>query len=567
MGQKSNKDFKLIDIGAREIVVLGQYTGLSYATLSYVCGSSETLWKLPKASDRWFTDFEGKRRHPLPTQVPQTIADAMVVAQQVGLSYLWVDSFCISQDDPVELATQINAMYEIYTYATLCIVAASAKDSQSGIPGISSPRRIFRGGQVHISDCLTLGLPHPRFEELLEVSSYMGRAWCFQELILSKRCLIFTETEAFFYCAESSYRESHTKSRREHWSRSESNAYRIGNSTIIRNAGRSKKVVDNLIRLYDAAVEEYSRRQLSFQMDGLNAFQGLAGLLGRTYSTEILYGCPRAIIVNCFLWTVVDSATYDISQHPQRRRCGRPDGNYSDKHLRPLLPSWAWAGWTGHFKIMGLPYYFLDSDVQVLEGAHLPAIRAPPLSKYNFKTDGDDYQIRGILPLFTRTASLPLVPHKEFPGILMLQNADGDYAQEINACGMQGSWDKAVEGGVLIQIWVQTSKGNQNVVCVLFVEVHDVPELQGNSGDSLGAELLYNSASKPLTAQRSRYANDPSFRKNMPEKCPKELHIGSLAQSDLQNRRPLLCTRVGVGFMKLRDWLDVKPEPRIILLA
>jgi hypothetical protein len=42
-----NIDFKLIDIAAREIVVFGQYNGLSYATLSYVCGISDTLRKLP----------------------------------------------------------------------------------------------------------------------------------------------------------------------------------------------------------------------------------------------------------------------------------------------------------------------------------------------------------------------------------------------------------------------------------------------------------------------------------------------------------------------------------------
>jgi len=84
---------------------------------------------------------------PLPTNLPQTVADAIEVAVTLDIQYLWVDKYCLSQSDPQEMQSQLSAMDMNYEAAYLTIIAAVG-DAFSGLPGVTT---IPRAGQPRIT--------------------------------------------------------------------------------------------------------------------------------------------------------------------------------------------------------------------------------------------------------------------------------------------------------------------------------------------------------------------------------------------------------------------------------
>ncbi|KAK0750249.1 heterokaryon incompatibility, partial [Schizothecium vesticola] len=79
-----------------------------YAALSYVWGAATETPII----------FSGSR---LPADIPLVVADAISVCLQLGLQYLWVDRYCILQDDAETKDAQIRNMNLIYKQAELTI--------------------------------------------------------------------------------------------------------------------------------------------------------------------------------------------------------------------------------------------------------------------------------------------------------------------------------------------------------------------------------------------------------------------------------------------------------------
>lgn len=567
----ANREFKLIDLLSHQIVVLGDAEGLSYATLSYVCGKSSTLWKLPKASKLWTLDANGVPKHPLPATLPSTIFDAMTVVSSLGLRYLWVDSFCITQDDQEELQKQIRAMYQIYTRASICLVACSGENSHSGLPGISQPRSVDHRCQVKVKEGLTVGMPQPTLSNLLDEYKWMNRAWTYQELILSNRCLLFTEREVFFFCASMTYRESHQGPTKEQWARSDSlYSNLIGNATVIQNTGLGGKA-GRLYNTYFAAVDEYSRRELSYQTDGLNAFQGLSILLGRMMGSQMMFGCPRNMLVNCLTWQKAEDT---ITDNTKRRMLARPEDNDAYKHLRPLFPSWAWVGWEGQKRFWPVRRrYFSGSEMQIMDPCLVPPIVASPSISYNFMTSDEEtkeshHTLQGILPVFTKTAQVRVALHPNIPFVLEVQTSNGEWAGEINIAGGQDKWDSKREYGQCIQLFADPNKEWVGVVCLLLVEPCLVSIYNGYGGEEhLKKALLETQALKtaePLTAQRME--PNTAFGSYKPVDCPPDIDVTS-ATENLEHHDLLLASRIGFGFSKLGAWIEAKPADAIVLLG
>lgn len=565
-----NKDFKLIELSSGHVVELGDATGVSYATLSYVCGRSDTLWKLPKASQLWTVGANGRRRHPLPSNVPKTVSDAMTVVQDLGLQYLWVDSFCITQDDPVELQNQIQAMYQIYTRASICIVAGSGSDSHSGLPGIRQTREVNSSCQVKVKEGLMVGLPQPMLGDVLPQYRWMKRAWTYQELILSRRCLIFTDREAFFYCAEMTCRESCSNPSREGWFRLESNSYLIGNRSVIQEAGLTKNG-EKLCRTYVAAVDEYSLRELSYQTDGLNAFQGLSELLSLVMDTEMIFGCPQKMLVNCLMWVRTEVTMKD---HPQRRMMARPEDKDDDKHLRPLFPSWAWVAWKGHLRIPLFHYYVWGSEMQVLDPSLVPQIPASPHMVYNFMTTAGERDepssiLQGIIPVLTKVAMLPVALDddfdEEYPPFLKFKIPGGTSVNGIDIRGQQDRWNPQEKYGLFIQVWVET--GRSQSVHLMMIETTTLLKSNNTPSEEDLQKCLREcdalKTARPLTAQRMR--TDAKFMSKMSEECPSTVHIDA-SDSD-RERDVLLASRIGTAYLDLGAWIRANPRDVIVLLG
>lgn len=111
--------FKVIHSATRRLCTLP--SGKPYICLSYLWGKDTTT--------------------NIAQQVPKTIEDAMHVAIELGIPYLWVDRYCINQSDEKEKQMLIENMDLIYSCAAVTIVAAAGDGPHHGLSGINGTLR------------------------------------------------------------------------------------------------------------------------------------------------------------------------------------------------------------------------------------------------------------------------------------------------------------------------------------------------------------------------------------------------------------------------------------------
>lgn len=119
---------------------------MRYFALSYVWGRSSTACTLKSNLALLQTPDALKANSPT-CHVPKTVAHVMQLTELLGERYLWVDRFCIVQDDVSEQSSQLNNMGNIYTNAVATIVAAQGDDAEDGLKGIrnvTAPRSLPR---------------------------------------------------------------------------------------------------------------------------------------------------------------------------------------------------------------------------------------------------------------------------------------------------------------------------------------------------------------------------------------------------------------------------------------
>jgi hypothetical protein len=95
----------------------------------------------------------------------------------------------------------------IYACAWLTVVALHGDSGDSGLCGISekSPRSLQGREVINGREILQL---YPTHAQGLQAAKYWTRAWTFQELMLSRRRLMFDQHQMHFGCNLGRYAES-----------------------------------------------------------------------------------------------------------------------------------------------------------------------------------------------------------------------------------------------------------------------------------------------------------------------------------------------------------------------
>ncbi|ETI22359.1 hypothetical protein G647_06433 [Cladophialophora carrionii CBS 160.54] len=264
--------------------------------------------------------------------LPRTIRDAIVVTTQLGFRYLWVDRYCIPKARTQE---QIGKMDIIYAGAELVIVAAAGDTIEYGLPGIGERKRIQQQPYARIGKDLfasTLG----DFNSIgLHAMPWSTRAWCFQEALLSRRRLVFTDDKVYFFCRQMLCIE--TLSLPFHNPQDRPLTSRVNASTDFYKWLTTRRLPSgNPEQIYDI-LTEYSTKDMTYESDGLNAIVGVLRAFSNSdgkvefnsYAGLPLLGRPtRKAFLSALLWS---------THTPKKRRSGG-------------LPSWSWVGWTGSFR-------------------------------------------------------------------------------------------------------------------------------------------------------------------------------------------------------------------------
>ncbi|KAI1734076.1 HET-domain-containing protein [Xylaria scruposa] len=335
-----------------------------YIALSYVWGNAEGTEATREIMDTL------QQPGALGTQseqviVPKTVRHAMVLVNLLGESYLWVDRFCICQDDLESKHIQLASMGHIFQGAHFTIIAANGWDANQGLRGIkgfTEPRNIssqLLSGREYMSR-----IDHTR-------TPWYSRGWTYQEMMLSPRKLFFLYGYVMWECSDAVWHEA----------TGTTGSFPIAVETdlirgrlerlFLKTSFKPADAAVNPVKYYIALIRQYNSRGLTFPEDGLNAFMGITTKLTDYFPDGFLWGLPIALFDIALLWQPDEDMT--------QRRSKRDDALQ--------LPSWSWVGWQGliddrYFE----EEYAPDFPTPTAESLSVPKIT--PICKFEYTDNG-----------------------------------------------------------------------------------------------------------------------------------------------------------------------------------
>lgn len=308
------ESMRVIDLKDMCVTLAGR--DCRYCALSYVWGKNPGTW-LNLLKDN--VGSLGNKNALINAPLPKTVRDAMQLCLELGERYLWVDSLCIIQDDPVFQKQQIEIMDTIYAAAHFTIIVGAGDNANSGIPGLNDwtrnmQRQTIRIQDIEISNCL------PKIRDNVDRSVWNTRGWTYQERMFANRSFLLSEAQAYFSCKEGVQYE-----RKDHLIGDHMRLERFD----YRSQYRSQR--QNLMGNYKRDVVEYTLRSLTSQADILRAFQGVMNDMLRKFHQTFHYGLPNVDFVDALLW-----------QPAKEARTRTADGS--------IFPSWSWSSCFGPVK-------------------------------------------------------------------------------------------------------------------------------------------------------------------------------------------------------------------------
>lgn len=306
---------RLIDCRTRTIVPAPE-GDVSYVALSYTWGTSGDV------EDCYDT---------LPDNLPNTISDAILVTRKLRIRYLWVDRYCIRQREPRtkeekdEKRGQIARMHYIYGGSSITIIAAAGDGPDHGLPGVSTRRQ--SPPIVRLPNrTLFATLPDPKL--LVDTSTWSKRGWTFQEGLLARRRLVFTDQQIYFECGETGDAEAWEESHEEdmfHFFDVNRNTPLYPYFALGNGGGAS----------IWPRIDEYIKLELGDpQRDILNGILGVLAHYEGISDMRHVAGLPIVPWTSSpILWPqeLADALSWECDD-PGERRSG--------------FPTWSWTGWT-----------------------------------------------------------------------------------------------------------------------------------------------------------------------------------------------------------------------------
>jgi hypothetical protein len=256
--------------------------GVKYAALSYCWGGNQPF-KTTKANlSSYRTSIDAQK-------IPRTVRDAILVAESLGFGYLWVDAFCIVQDDDDELASELNQMAQIYRNATVTVAATRANWSDEGF---LAPRDPYQ----NVSED---GEPLDR------------RAWACQERLLAECLLDFRTLETRWTFEETSGTDGAKGGKNQDLIRYRSSVRKSSDTRLSPDLMEHYMSTygfymgDPLDCYYDTwwhIVSWYTGKELTVGTDRLPALSAIAQGYGQKLNDEYLAGLWKLCITKDLCW-------------------------------------------------------------------------------------------------------------------------------------------------------------------------------------------------------------------------------------------------------------------------
>lgn len=292
-------------------------------------------------------------------ELPQSFQEAVRITRDLGLRYLWIDSFCIIQDDPKDWELESKRMERVYSSAYCTIAATCASGSSDSF---LKPRPEWRCVTMRSSSgsgsnarryyvCEAID----DFAVHVDQSELNQRGWVLQERALSRRTIHFTATQSYWECGGGVRCETLTKMKK-----CVSHALPLGAASTDQEQTNSQKasflgdpdfphsVRDFLrgkkIKLFQDLYQRYSGLVLSYYSDRPIAIKGLEARLVETFGTTGGYGIFGTYLHHSLLW-----------QRSDQQRSDQPWKRIESFRGGPTPPSWSWMKYNGRIRYMTVP--------------------------------------------------------------------------------------------------------------------------------------------------------------------------------------------------------------------
>jgi Heterokaryon incompatibility protein (HET) len=316
---------RLLDI--KRMCLVSGYQRYRYFALSYVWGNTATFRTLKSNLSELGEDGSIVR---IRERLPRTINDAISLVSALQGRFLWVDTLCIVQDDAEDKQIHIPHMDVIYSQAAATIVSLSGQDANAGLPGVQEGSRQVQQRSVAVN-AWRLFAKLAELSHVLQRSKWHTRAWTFQEGILSRRCLFFSDDQVYFQCQSGYFTEdSHGNQTRPGWGSGFTNPLEKSVTTKEKDSPRLT------FNTYNNLVKGYSNRQHTYHLDSLNAFRGILSSFSTSFGWRFISALPEDVFDLASLWKPMSMA------HLRPRVFSQ-----SSCDVACTTPTWCWTSWTG----------------------------------------------------------------------------------------------------------------------------------------------------------------------------------------------------------------------------
>jgi hypothetical protein len=274
-----------------------------------------------------------RERNIVEHELPKTFRDAIHVARNLGVRYLWIDAVCIIQDseNAKDWLQESGKMGSIFANALMTLFAAGAEHSEEGIfnkrsitfdeevgPDPFALHTVLPGGAVRSTLHFVPSDPMYRSRPWSPLHS---RAWCLQEDLLSTRKLYYKQDQLHWECDHLAVSEDDLSSPEF--------AQSPTASSSLSNMNESELARHTSCAWYIQVIEiAYSSRIATERTDRLIAVAGLASHVAKQIKSRYLAGLWEVSILQGLLWE-----TETWNENTVKTYCA---------------PSWSWASREAH---------------------------------------------------------------------------------------------------------------------------------------------------------------------------------------------------------------------------
>ncbi|KAK0933126.1 hypothetical protein LTR29_015302 [Friedmanniomyces endolithicus] len=341
------------NLAVRE-VRLGEYQpGVPYISLSHRWGSPAQLLLT--------TINRPALRRSIPLAgLKNSIQDAVTLVQRFGVSYLWVDTLCILQDDPQDLVREIADMHNIYSNAVCNIAASDAEADDEGCFVHRDPALVtqYRVRLIVDPSGEARHLLHRGWQpasDSVDSSVLASRGWVFQERLLSRRLLHCTKQGLVWECFDTEASEMFPEGQLERLGHPHS---RLKAALIKEEASiyGSKLLNED----WPTIVQYYTVCNLTYSEDKLKALAGISAMIQEVTDEEYVAGFWKSRLLWSLCWV-------PMTLSPRR----------FPSAFSPA-PSWSWASVQG---MIYFPGYISDRERLLISLEGIRSVSAPPDAK------------------------------------------------------------------------------------------------------------------------------------------------------------------------------------------